>query len=222
MVELLLQTAEALANPLVYLWDSFVRVTPGIIAALIVIIIGALIGFGLGWLVRNALQKLNVDKKFAKTNVSRAIGDMKLSALAGAITKWYIIFVFLSPAVELLRLGVLSNLLQKFVLWLPNLIVALLIVLVGLVFADFIQGAIEKAKLKGIKALSYASKIVVIIFVAIIALKQIGVDVSLAENTFLIVVGGIALALALAVGLGFGFAFKDEARNIIKKVKKKL
>lgn len=221
-VELLTQTADALANPVLYIWYSFIKVVPGIIAALLVIAIGCLIGFGVGWLIKKGLQKADVDKKFAKTNVSRAIGNIKISDLAGAVAKWYIIFVFLGPAVDLLRLGVLSDLLQRFVLWLPSLLVALLVVFVGLVFGDWMQSSIEKAKLRGIRVFSTAAKVVIIIAVAIIALNQIGVDVSLAENTFLIIVGAVALAFALAIGLGFGFALKDEAKGVIKKAKKKL
>ena len=54
------------------------------------------------------------------------------------------------------------------------------------------------------------------------ALRQVGVDVRVAESTFLLVVGGIMLALALMFGIGFGLAMKETARGTIKSIKRKL
>ena len=65
-------------------------------------------------------------------------------------------------------------------------------------------------------------RIVIVFFIAVIALNQIGLDLALAENTFLILFGAISLALAIAIGLAFGFAFRDEAKLWLKKVKKKI
>ena len=65
-------------------------------------------------------------------------------------------------------------------------------------------------------------KILFWIISIMIALEQIGVNISIAENTFLILVGAVALAFALAVGIGFGLAMKDEAKNILKQIKRKI
>lgn len=222
VMDIFVRTAEALADPITYLWYSLIAVLPGIVAALLVIVIGYLVGFGVGWAVNKALHKAGVDKKFAKTKLSKSLGFKNLAEIIGAIVKWYIIFLFLVPAVELLNLGVFSNMLQNFATWLPNLFVAMLIAFAGLIFADFIEDAITRSTLKGTQLLAKVSRIAIIIFAALIALRQIGIDVSLAENTVLIIVGAVALAFAIAVGMGFGYALKDEARNIIKQIKGKL
>jgi hypothetical protein len=59
------------------------------------------------------------------------------------------------------------------------------------------------------------------LFIFIIALEQIGVDVSLAADVFLIIVGSICLAIALAIGIGLGLGMKDESKSVIRSFRNK-
>ena len=69
---------------------------------------------------------------------------------------------------------------------------------------------------------SSAFKVIILVFTAITVLRVLGLDVTLAERTFLIVVGGAVLALAIALGIGFGFAIREEALKFVKNARKKL
>ena len=218
----ILATGQALLSPLTNLWNGFVDVLPGILAAIIILIIGYFVALALGYIIKKILIKAGLDSWMRKAHLDDAIGHINLSSLAAIITKWYVFILFLIPAAEAINTIQLGGLLAKLAIWLPNLVVALIIMLFGLVAADYIYDKMMRARMKGIALVSTIVKWVIVIFIALIALNQIGVNVAIAENVVLILVGAIAVALALAIGIGFGFGFKDEASNIIKSIKKKI
>ena len=67
-----------------------------------------------------------------------------------------------------------------------------------------------------------AVKFITVLFFALIALDQINVDVSFAQQVILLIIGAFCLAIALAIGVGLGIGLKDEAKDLIKDVKKRL
>ncbi len=220
MVTYLQQTAEALAFPLVTLWEQLIPVILGLIGALIVIIVGFIISAVFGFVVEKMIEHSKVDEQIRKRNMAHSIGYISLSKLTGGLVHWYIFALFLVEAAALLQLGVLSDLLKQFAEWMPSLIAGIVILVFGVMVADYFGDRLLHAKRPGARALSGIVRWVMIFFVAMIVLQQIGVNVSFATNTTLILVTGIALALAISLGIGFGFAFKDEAKNVIKHVKK--
>lgn len=210
--------AENLLNPLINLWNSFVNILPGLVAAIIILIIGYLIAFIIGHAIKLVLQKLGLDNKLAKAKVSKAIGYTHMSAVIGEIIKWYIFVIFIQAAVDVLQLGALSIILNQFAMWLPNVIAAVIVVLFGLIFAHYVAIKIEEhSKVKGIGTLAKGLKIVIIFIVIVIALEQIGVDVSILKNGFLLLIAGIALAIGLAFGHG-GKKHADEAMKKLKRI----
>lgn len=225
MVGELYATGVAFVDPLIEVWNGFVRVLPGIIAAIIILIIGYFIALLLGYVVKKMLVKAGLDSWMRKARLDDSIGHLNLSSLAATITKWYVFIVFLIPASAAITIradNTLGTLLSKLAMWLPKLIIALILVLFGLIAADYIYDRMMRARMKGIGLASAIVKWIILIFIALIALKQIGVNISLAESTILIIITAIALAFALAIGIGFGFGFKEEAKNIIKDIKKKI
>lgn len=219
-LDYLSETGEAIADPLVTLWNKLVEVVPGLVAAIVIIIVGYFVAAAIGWVVKKAIVKTKLDDKLEESGRADAIGNVELSTLIGQILKWYVFVIFLVPAASVLEFGELSSLLTKFALYLPSVIAGVVIVLFGLIFADFVADKIDAMKTKWSKTVGLVARIILIFFFLNIALKQIGIDVAIAENTFLILIGGIALALSLAVGIGFGLGLKDEAKSIIKKWKK--
>ena len=210
-------------NPLFNLWLSFVDIFPGLVAALIILILGYLIGFIMGHAVRIILQKIGIDTQVQKSKLTKAIGNAHISALVGEITKWYIFVIFLQSAVDVLRLGTLSVILTQFALWLPDVIAAVLIVIFGLLFAQYVDLKIqETSKVKGSNTWGKVLKWAITLIVIVIALGQIGIEVSLLENIILLIIGAFAVGIALAIGLSFGLGSKGEAANIVKKITKKL
>ena len=221
MVNFLTTTSEALTNPLVSLWISFVQLLPNLIAAIIILIVGYVIAYIIGHALKVLLWKLGLDKQIEKAKISKAIGRIRLSSIFGEITKWYIFIIFLQSAVDIVNLGTLSLLLQEFVLWLPNVIAAVLVIIFGLYLAHFVTIKMrEHTEVKGGKTLSGIFNAVIIFIVATIALEQIGLNVALLTNTFLILLGTLSLGVALAIGLSFGLGTQKTALKALEKMKK--
>ncbi|MFH1181946.1 MAG: hypothetical protein V1702_03225 [Candidatus Woesearchaeota archaeon] len=205
---------------LVNVWNSFALALPGVFWALVVLLIGYIVGAAVGFLIHKILDKAQVDAHIRRAGFAHSIGFISVPAFTGGIVKWFIFSLFLWQAALLLQFSAISEFIRMFAVWVPNLIAAIVMVLLGLVLADFLADRMLHAKRKGIRLASGIVRWFVIIFIAVMALQQIGIDVSLLTNTTLILVAGAALGLGIALGLGFGNAIKDEAKGIIKSVKK--
>ncbi|MEE9525341.1 MAG: hypothetical protein V3V78_01920 [Candidatus Woesearchaeota archaeon] len=215
---LLEETGQALINPLASTWNSFVAIIPGLIGAVIVLIFGYLVGGIVGFAVEKVLVKTKVNRLLEKkTNVHKVSGKLDLPSIIGLLIKWYVFVLFLTPAAALVNLPALSGFLVSAALWIPNLIAAVLIAVVGLIVADYVDAKIVETKVNRADLIGSVVKVVVIVFTLIIALGQVGIDVSVAEGSVLIILSGIMLALAI----GFGLALKDELKPIVKKLIKK-
>lgn len=222
-VDALSATGVLILNPLVQLWNGFVNVIPGIVAAIIILIIGYFIAMGIGWAIRRLLEKAGLDKYMVKSKLAGAVGKTKISGVLGEVVKWYVFLIFLQAGVDLLSLGTLSLYLDRFVMWLPNVIVAALLIIFGLAVTHLISMKIEEhTEINGVEFISRIVKIVLIVLIVIMSLQQIGVNVRILENLVLLIVGALAVGVAIALGIGLGGAMKDDGRNIVKGIKDSL
>ncbi|MEW6062863.1 MAG: hypothetical protein AB1571_00625 [Nanoarchaeota archaeon] len=214
-------TGAIILNPLYTLWNSFVNILPGLLAAILIIILGYAVAYLIGHGLKLLLQKLGLNRAVEKSELTRAVGHTNVSAVIGEITKWYIFIIFLGVAADLLQLGGLSDLLNEFVLWLPNVIAAIIVLFVGIALAYYIEmKVLENTKMKGMRAVAGITKVVVIILAVLVALEQIGVAIGILENTFLIIIGAIGLGIALALGIGLGLGLRESSKKIIEDVRK--
>ena len=218
------EAGQALINPIVSTWWALVRALPGIIVAVILLIIGYVISVVLGHAVRIVLEKLGVDKQLQKAKLSKAIGTTNISTILGEITKWAVFVVYFLPEIAgQLNLGVLSALLVRFAVWLPNVIASVVVLLVGIMLAHFVKMKVEEhSKMKGSVLVGRLVKGAIIVLSAIVSLSQLGIEVSLLSNLVLIVIGSLAVGLALALGIGLGLGLKKEGEQIINEIKKSI
>lgn len=198
------------------LYESL-ELLPGLVGAIILLLIGYFIGALFEGIIKAALLKGGLDHWVEKHDRHHAIGHASVSGIMGAATKWYIFVLFLAPAASLVSLGILSNLLYQLALWLPHVIAGVLIFYFGLILADFAETAIASHKFKWASFFGGLTRVLIILFVLDIALKEIGLNILIAQSTYLILLTGLVLALAIAIGIGFGAALKDDAKNILKK-----
>ncbi len=217
------QLGASIIEPLFSIWNSIVTVVPGIVGALVVLVFGYLVGVLLGRFVQEVLDRAKAEKWLVeKTNLVAVLGYFKLSKFAGLITKWYVFILFLPPAASIIDMTPLATFLLQIANWVPSVIAAVLLSLMGLMAAKYVEKKISETKARAADLVGSVAKIIIVIFTVLIVLDQIGVRVAVAQTSFLIILAGIMLGLALMIGIGFGMAFKDEAHNIIKDVKKKL
>jgi len=215
------ETGQSVVGPIKELIWSFWSALPNVFSALLVLIVGYVISVLVGWIISGALDKIHFDKWVAKsTNFNKIFGNVSITNLLTIIAKWSTFVLFFGPASDMLsdKMVTLSNFLSNVQLWIPNLIAAVLVALVGFVAADYVALHIAASKAKGASVVAGFAKLIIRIFAALIALSQVGVDVSIAENSFLIILAGIMLA----IGIGFGAALKDDARAMLNSLKKKI
>lgn len=216
-------TGDAIVNPLVGIWDAFVANLPGFFGAIVTIIIGYVVAIVIGGIVKTIITRTRIDIWLAKTGASKAIGGLELSLLGGKLAKWWIFLAFFASAVDLLLVSNLAVLMQRLAMWLPHLVVGIIFILAGLLAAFFLEKMISSAqKLKGVKMIGTVVRFIVIIFFLGIALKEMGIDVTLVESTFLIIIGGITLAAALALGIGFGLGLSKHADKMVHNMKRRM
>jgi len=197
--------------------NAFVAAIPLVIGALIIIVIGWIIAGVLARVVSEVLRRVGADRLFAEHG-GQVYGsrsrDIKPSIVAGELVKWLIRLVFLVAAANVLGLTQVSELLNDVLLWIPNLIVAAIILLVAPLLARFVRGAIEvgagEMGFSNAPLLGRIAEIAIIAFAVIIAINQIGIAANLVNILFI----GVVAALALAFGLAFGLGGRDVAGQL--------
>jgi len=204
-------------EPAAELWSAFVGALPGFAAAVVIILVGYLISLIIGYITKEVLHRTGFDRWLTKSKLNKAIGGASVSVISGTIVKWWVFLAFLASATSYLSLGVISELLVRFVTWLPNVLAAVIIFIFGMIVIDYATDKIRHRKIRSAELLADVVKFVALIFIALIALAQIGLKIRFAENVFIVIIGGVVLALALAIGISFGIALKDDAKSIVKR-----
>ncbi len=196
---------------------SLIAALPALISALVLLIVGWIIASVLARLVRGLLARVGADRLLAQhggkvygTSSSR----FKVSEIAALVVKWFIRLVFLVAAANLLGLPQVSILLNQVLLWLPNLIVAVIILLVAPILARAVRGAVESSGsgmgFSNAPLLGRIAEIAIIAFAVVVAVNQVGIAANLINILFL----GIVAALALAFGLAFGLGGREVAGQV--------
>lgn len=208
------------SSALTTLLNNSILALPGIVAAIIILILGYIIAALIGWVVTEFLDRIKLDRRVQRIARTEVIRNAELSEFIGVITKWYIFILFIGQAVELIDLGVLTDFLILVVGWLPNLIVAVVLIILALILGDYVAAKVMLTRIKGAKWVSQLLYVTIIVLIGIIALKQIGVDVSLVENIILLVVAALSVGVALAMGISLGLGLKEDAKKFLKDVMK--
>ena len=197
--------------------NSFLTAIPLVIGALIIIVIGWIIAGVLARVVTEVLRRAGADRLFAEHG-GQVYGSRSKqftpSIVAGELVKWLVRFVFLVAAANVLGLTQVSLLLNDVLLWIPNLIVAAIILLVAPLLARFVRGAIEvgagQMGFSNASLLGRIAEIAIVAFAVLIAINQIGIAANLVNILFI----GIVAALALAFGLAFGLGGREVAGQL--------
>ncbi len=206
------------------LWSGAIGFLPKLIVALIIFIAGWIIAVALGRLISQIIKALKLDKALqaigADSTLSKAGFKLDSGAFIGGLIKWFFIIVFLVAAVDVLGLSQVNIFLREVVLlYLPNVIIASLILIV----AAFIAEAAKKVAVGSAKAADVPSanmiggvvKWAIWIFAILAALYQLGIAGVFAQTIF---TGFIAM-LAIAGGLAFGLGGKDAASRYVEKLR---
>lgn len=194
---------------------------PQILGALLILIVGWIVAKVIRRIVIKALKVIRFDVLTEKSGVDKFLAEggirLKASGVLGALVYWMLILIIFLAAANSLGLQVASELLNQVVLYIPNVIVATIILIVGSFLAKFIQGVLlvylKNVGVAGAKNMSAIAQYAILTFVISISLGQLGIGRELIASAFQIAFGAFCLALALAFGLGA----RGWAANVLKK-----
>jgi hypothetical protein len=203
---------EAIAATLLWL--------PRLIAFLLIVLIGWIVSALVARLVATLLRTVKFNDVMAKVGVGDFLGGMRkgldASTMVAGAVKWVIRFIVLLVAFDALGLPAISDVLRQFLIWLPNLVVAIaVLILAGIgarALGDLVRGTTSEAGFKNPDTLANVAKTAVWIFAVVIAVNQVGVGEMLVNTLFT----GAVAALALAAGLAFGMGGRDLAARKLK------
>lgn len=217
---------DSLKVAFVDMWAEVIQFLPTLVVAIVVLLVGAMIASALKRLTERVSKKIGLDNALDVAGVDNLTekAGYKLSAgvFLGTLVKWFILLVFFIVALDILGLSEVTVFLRDVVIsYLPQVIIAVLILMVAAIVANFVRGAVvASTKLAGMKRPDLFGKVayVAIITMAVLAaLNQLHIASDLIQTLFT----GMVFAISLALGLAFGLGGRESASRVIDSVTKR-
>ncbi len=213
---------DAVTTSLAGLWFQFITFIPNVIIAVVVFLVLWSIAIALGRLVEKVLVVLRINSAFESVGglrraVEQAGLKLDVAHFVGELFKWFLIIVALLASTDILGLTQVSQFLQAVLLYIPNVVVAAIILVISVVLANFVYrtvlASVEAAGFTSGGAVAAISKWAILIFALFAALLQLNVATQLLQ-TFLT---AFFAMVAIAGGLAFGLGGKDLASKWLAK-----
>jgi hypothetical protein len=199
--------------------NTFLSAIPRIIGFAVVLIVGWIISSLLAKGVAALLHAVKFNDLARRSGFADFVQKMGVkddsSGVIASIVKWFVRLITLVVAFDTLGLPAVSNVLQQLLLWLPNLVVALVVLVIGGLAANglsqLVRGTTAQAGFTNPDMLATVTKVAVWGFAIVVAVNQLGIATTLI-NTRLI---GIVGAFSIAFGLAFGLGGRDRAAQML-------
>ena len=201
---------ELLTNPFLGLTQRFIQAVPRFVAAFLFLLAGLFFARILRTLAERVLERTRIDEALGKVGITELLTRLGLgrspSFMLSFLVYWFVLLAFFVSAANALDLTIVSQVLERFLLFLPSMVAALLILFGGLVFASFLAGVVTSAatanSIRGGEILGKAAYVFTVGFAVLTAAQQLGLQVLLLSASFQIILAAVGLAFALAFGLG--------------------
>lgn len=210
-----------IGNQLAQMLSDLVDYVPNILFAVLLVILGFVIGDLLGRAVSHLLHILKIDRALDQAgmdNVSKRLGfGVSISRFVGQVVKWAIVVSFTLQASDSMGLRAFSVYLSKVLNYLPNVLVAGLILVATNAIGEFVRRLVDgSARAAGlhVRMAGNICKYTIIVFGVLSALSELNIAAQFMETLFT----GIVAAASIALGLSFGLGGKEAAARFIDKV----
>ena len=214
---------EVIRTTLVEVGARFRDFVPNLLAMLVLLTVGILaavairfsVGFVLRWLAFDRFsERMGISTVLQKGGIRAAPSRVLALTLA-----WLVLAVFVLLAVAALDLTAAVNLVNEAFAYLPNLLVAGALLLLGSLVAGFVRRSVliaaVNAGVSSARLLAGGAQVALLVLFAAMALEHLGLGRQVILSSFTILFGGVVFALALA----FGLAGKDMARESLERMR---
>jgi len=215
IIDLLKQAFERSLNILI---DGFSEAIPKLILVLIILLVFWMVAKLAKTGLSKALKLIKLDEMFEKIELSPILSQIGIKSATnffGAILYWTLMFMGFLVIAEVINMPTLTSGLAAVMGYLPKLLIALVIMVLGMFLANMIKGVVYSAThsigLKGAKVISNIIYYVLFIFIAITAINQTGVDTSIITQNVTLIFG----AMLLAFGISYGIASRQIMSNML-------
>jgi hypothetical protein len=221
------QSGDAINNSFQNIWAGSIAFIPNLIVAIVIFILGWIVASLVARVIVHIIKAIKLDNALEQAGlgavVKRSGVTLDSGAFVGGIVKWFIIVAFLVASLDVLGLSQVNLFLREVVLgYIPNVLVAVLILLVSVVLADVVSkivvGSSSAAGVKSANFLGTVTRWSIWIFALLAALVQLGIAGGFIQTIFT----GIVVALSLAFGLSFGLGGQQAAAGYIEKIKQEI
>jgi len=218
------QSANVLQSSFNDLWFTVASFLPQLLAAVIIFIIGWIVGVVLYRVVDQIVKVLRVDEALKAAGLNEAAREagfnLNVGAFLGTLVQWFVVVVFLVASLDVLGLNRVTIFLQQVVLlYLPQVIVAVLILILAAIVAEAVKNIIaSSARAAGAHSGNLAgtvAKYAIWVTAVLAVLNQLGVATEFVQTLFT----GLVVAVSLAFGLAFGLGGKEAAARTIERVR---
>jgi hypothetical protein len=190
--------------------QNFLGFLPALVGAILVLVLGWIISGFLATLLERGLKAVGFEHAANSTGINdfiaRGGGGWTASKVVAEIVKWFIRLVAIQAAAQILGMERISEIINAILLWLPNLVVALAIVVIGALIARFVAGVVRASTsemgMGNPDLLAGVARYAIIAFAVVAAVDQLGIAETVVNTLFVMIIGALALAFALAFGLG--------------------
>ena len=183
---------------------------PAIAGAIVILVVGWLIAKVIEAIIARVLKTVKLDAASEKAGIAGVLAKgeirMTLSELIGAVVYWLVMLIVLATTLDALNLKIASELLTRVVGYVPNILGAIFILILGAFVANFVGAVVRtagnNAGIKNTKMLSQLAQTILMVFAVIIAIEQLQVATTLLILSVNIILVSIGLGSAIAFGLG--------------------
>lgn len=196
---------------------------PQVLGAIVVILVGVIIAWAVKTVVVRGLSFIKLKKYTDAVGLGRVFTEkVEFVELLGDLAKWTVIIVFLVPALEILNLTQVNEILKGVIDYIPNVVIAVVVVMVGAVVADLVARVVRSTSATigagTSEILADIARWAIIVFVIFGALQQLGVLPQLLATIYT----GVIVFFALGGAIAFGLGGKEAAADVIDRIKKNL
>lgn len=195
---------------------------PQFVAGLLVLLIGIIVASVLHQVVLEGLKALKIEQFLRKYGVPEAKEELNWSHILAEIVRWFVIILFIVPTADAWGLTQVAGVLNSVLLYIPRVLSATIIALVGLVVAQLshnvVLASVHGISKESARTVATITKWAIVVFVVLAVISELGV----AANLIQILFTGFVAMMAIAGGIAFGLGGQGAAKSTIEDWKKKL